>query len=327
MKNNQKNFTLLLMLVLSVLLSSCIQIPKTVEFDKNLSKTNINGYPFHTEIYGKNKQNTIIVVHGGPGGDLKYLKSLKKLEDEYHIVFYDQRGSGRSPRVAKEQLTLEQNLNDLNSIIEYFNNGKKVYLIGHSWGGMLAIGYISRNPEKISKAVIIEPGMLNQKAAIAFVKKMKKYQSFWDLFPMTGYIISSFFVKKEDDHESFDYVMTKLLNRGSPGPPYQCKDVSMPADSFTRAGYEAFNKMLKPVMDNPKNFQYNLTSGISKYKGDLMLISSECSVFGYEFQKKYHIPFLPKNTIHMYAENMGHNMITINPNWTVKTIRNFFNKK
>ena len=305
---------------------SCIEVPKTIQFDDSISYTEIDGYKFHTETYGDPKSTPVIMIHGGPGGDYEYLKSLRELSANHYVIFYDQRGTGLSPRVQKEQLTLESSLADLHSIVKHFSNGRKVKLIGHSWGGMLAIGFLSQHPNMVSQAVVVEPGMLYPLSAKAFVKKMKEFQSFSDILALLKYISIYPFVCKEDGHEGYDYVMTKLMNRSKPGAPYQCKDEAMPPNIFKRAGYEAFNNMLKPVMDNPESFTYDLTENIYEYKGDLMLISSECSAFGYSFQEKYHIPKLPHQTIHIEAKNMGHNMLTLNPEWSLKMINSFFNK-
>jgi len=305
-------------------LVSCVQIPKTIQFDDSIPFTEIAGYKFHTETFGSPTSPPIIVVHGGPGGDYEYLKSLKALSQNYRVIFYDQRGNGLSPRVDKKHLTLESNLDDLHSIVEHFSNGEKVKLIGHSWGGMLVVGYLSKYPDKVSQAVVVEPGMLYPESARVFVKKMKASQSISGLIALIRYISVYPFITKEDGHEGYDYVMTKILNLNKPGAPYQCKNQSMPPNIFKRGGYEAFNNMLKPVMDNPDSFIYDLTTGISKYQGDLMLISSECSEFGYSFQEKFHFPKLPSQTIHIKAENMGHNMITLNSEWSIKTISGFF---
>ncbi len=315
-----------LFLPLIVGISSCVEVQKTTQFDNSLPYTEIDGYKFHTEIFGNKKLEPIIVVHGGPGADYEYLKSLKGLSQDYRVIFYDQRGNGLSPRVDKEHLTVETNLSDLHSIIQHFSKDGKVKLIGHSWGGMLVAGYLSTHPEKVSQAVIVEPGMLYPESAKAFVAKMNESQSIFDIFALVRYMTVYPFVSKNDGHEGFDYVMTKILNRNKPGAPYQCEGESMPQNIFHRGGYEAFSNMLKPVMDDPISFTYNLTEGIYKYHGDLMLISSECSVFGYEFQKKYHIPKLPKQTIHVEAENMGHNMLTLNLEWSLSTIGKFFGK-
>jgi len=90
-------------------ITSCVQIPRTIQFDDSLPYTEINGYKFHTEIFGNIESTPVIIVHGGPGGDYEYLKSLKELSQNHRVIFYDQRGSGLSPRVDKENLTLEKN--------------------------------------------------------------------------------------------------------------------------------------------------------------------------------------------------------------------------
>lgn len=311
-------------LPLLLALASCIQVPKTIQFDEAIPYTEINGYKFHTEIFGKPESTPVIVLHGGPGGDYEYLKPLQSISKDYRVIFYDQRGTGLSPRVDKKSLTLEQNLDDLNAMVEHFSNGRKIKLIGHSWGGMLIVAYLSKYPEKVSQAVVVEPGMLYPESAKTYVKKIKESQSIVDAFALAKYVTMYPFVSKDDGHEGYDYVMTKLLNRNKPGAPYQCAGQAMPPDIFKRAGYEAFSNMMKPVMDNPDSFTYDLTNGISRYRGDLMLISSECSVIGYAYQEKYHIPKLPAQTVHVKAASMGHNMLTLNPEWSLQTIAKFF---
>jgi len=309
-------------LVLSV--TACVDLPRTTQFDNTLPYTEIDGYKFHTETFGNLDSPTIIVVHGGPGGDFGYLRSLKELSHDHHVVFYDQRGTGLSPRVEKESLTVDQNIEDLHSIVQYYSGETQVKLIGHSWGGMLVAGYLSAHPEKVSHAVMVEPGMLFPDSAKAFVAKMKESQSISSVLTLGRYMTVYPFVAKADKHEGFDYVLTKLYNRNVAGGPYLCASESMPPNSFSRGGFEAFNNMLKPVMDDPTAFTYDLTDGISDYKGRSMLISSECSEIGYEFQKKYHLPKLPRQTSLINAKKMGHNMLTLNPQWSLSTIGEFF---
>src|SRR5208337_4099414 len=87
------------------------------------------------------------------------------------MVFYDQRGSGLSPRVPEKEISLENMVSDLDGIVTHYGKGKKVNLIGHSWGGMLASAYIGKYPEKVHKAVLAEPGFLNANMADIFMKK------------------------------------------------------------------------------------------------------------------------------------------------------------
>ena len=59
-------------------------------------------------------------------------------------------------------------------------------------------------------------------------------------------------------------------------------------------------------------------------KGKLLMLSSECSFIGYQFQQEFHIPSLPAQTVHLEAKAMGHNMLTLNPGWSVVVIGEFF---
>jgi len=249
--------SMIITLLLGVLMFSfigCISIPKTLEHDESLSFTQINGYKFHTKIVGEKHRKTVIVIHGGPGADFHYLESLAELSKKYRVIFYDQRGSGLSPRVKNDNLTLEQNLEDLHGFVEKFSQEEPAILIGHSWGAMLAIAYINKYPKHVSHVshvIAVEPGMLNKDAAKAFVSKIKETQGIGDMFVLIKHILAYPFISKVDKHKGFDYVITKMLNKNDPGAPYQCEGEAMPKDSFVRGGYEAFNAVLKPVMDNP----------------------------------------------------------------------------
>ncbi len=92
---------------------------------------------------------------------------------EYYVILYDQRGTGLSPRVPKETLTLASSLDDLTDIIEHFRGSGTIRLIGHSWGAMLVIGYLSKHGDRVSHAVAVEPGILNNNSAVEFVKGFK----------------------------------------------------------------------------------------------------------------------------------------------------------
>ena len=198
---SKKRYVLIfLLLVLSALQVSLsiihLKVPRTVEFDSSLTYTETNGYKYHTEIFGNPDSTSIIVVHGGPGLDFQYLKPLKGLSNNYRVIFYDQRGTGLSPRVDKKSLTMEQSLDDLHSLVVHFSNRGKVKLIGHSWGAMLVVGYLSKHPEMVSQAVIVEPGPLYPGTPVKdWVEKVKKYGSFWSI---AHYLPSYPFVVKED---------------------------------------------------------------------------------------------------------------------------------
>ena len=146
------------------------EVAKTVEQDPSIPHIKIQNYIFHAETFGNDTNEVVIVLHGGPGNDYRYLLSLKALADDYFVVFYDQRGTGLSPRVDVKEHTIENMINDLNNIIDYYAQGRKVHIIGHSWGAMLASGYIGEYPSKVDKVVLAEPGILTSEKAAEFAR-------------------------------------------------------------------------------------------------------------------------------------------------------------
>jgi proline iminopeptidase len=315
---------LLLSIFQLMLLTIHLHVPRTADLDPALPSQKIDGYTYHLESFGQANATPLIVVHGGPGLDYEYLKPLRALSNDYRVIFYDQRGTGLSPRVDKKFLTIAQSLDDLHSIVQHFRNGKKVILIGHSWGATLVTGYLSMYPEMVSQAVIVEPFILYPGAPVKeWVEKFKNSGptvSAWDLI---SNIIYYPFVVKEDGQEGYEYVGTNIAGKNKPGPPYNCPGQDLPPGIFKRMGYEAYNTILKPVLDDPGSMRYDFTRGIKAYHGDLLLLSGECSILGPAYQEKYAIPKLPVQTIHIPASKMGHHMITLNTDWALPTIRDF----
>ena len=87
--------------------AGCVGVPPSVENDPSLEHVELGGYRFHVQTFGYAHLPPVIVVHGGPGGDSGYLHSMQGLLKTHHVIFYDQRGTGLSPRVDKHTLTLE----------------------------------------------------------------------------------------------------------------------------------------------------------------------------------------------------------------------------
>ena len=98
----------------------------------------------------------VIVVHGGPGLDHTYLlPQLADLSDEHKLIFYDQRGSGKSEAVVDSTtITLDNFVEDLEALRRELKI-EKVNLLGHSWGGFLAMNYALKYPDNIDKIILI----------------------------------------------------------------------------------------------------------------------------------------------------------------------------
>ncbi|HEY7096668.1 MAG TPA: alpha/beta fold hydrolase [Terriglobales bacterium] len=105
----------------------------------------------------------VIVLHGGPDFDHTYLvPELDRLSDEFHLIYYDQRGRGRSADGVKpEDVTLASDVSDLDQIRRYFKLDS-VVILGHSWGAVLALEYALRYPERVSRLILMNPAPVSQ---------------------------------------------------------------------------------------------------------------------------------------------------------------------
>jgi proline iminopeptidase len=101
---------------------------------------------------------TVIVLHGGPDFDHSYLlPDLDRLADAYRLVYYDQRGRGRSADgVRPEDVTLASDLDDIDRV-RIASGSDAPILLGHSWGAVLAVEYALRDPERVSHLVLMNP--------------------------------------------------------------------------------------------------------------------------------------------------------------------------
>lgn len=109
----------------------------------------------------------VVLLHGGPGGSSQYYNNVltnftNPLEEDYLMVYYDQRGGGTSQgHYAKSDLTLEQFNDDLDKLItllKYKYEVEYLILMGHSWGGLLGTSYLldGKNKDRIDGWIEID---------------------------------------------------------------------------------------------------------------------------------------------------------------------------
>lgn len=102
--------------------------------------------------------DTIIAIHGGPGVDLESIQGdFVPLSAHHVVIFYDQRGTGGStlPRDTT-RLTASQQILDLEVILSHFDL-KRVTLVAHSYGPLLAATYAIAHPDRVAKMVFLGP--------------------------------------------------------------------------------------------------------------------------------------------------------------------------
>jgi proline iminopeptidase len=97
----------------------------------------------------------VIVIHGGPGLDARSIApDLEPLSEHHRVIFYDQRGSGRS--TLSRGVTADMMVRDLDALRRRLGLAR-VALLGHSWGGGLAALYAVAHPSSVSRLVLVDP--------------------------------------------------------------------------------------------------------------------------------------------------------------------------
>jgi proline iminopeptidase len=112
---------------------------------------------------GRPRPTPVVFFHGGPGiadmaGDAAYFGRLA--DDGYDVWVYDQVGTGRSSRLADpRRYDVAREVADLEAVRRRIGADRLV-LIGHSWGGQVAVAYLAAHPGHVAKVVFSSPGAL-----------------------------------------------------------------------------------------------------------------------------------------------------------------------
>jgi proline iminopeptidase len=306
------------------------EVPATTTDDPGLPSRNIGGYRYHLEVFGLPTRPVVVVVHGGPGGDYRYLLPLRPLSDEYQVVFYDQRGSGLSPRVPDQQLDLDQFIEDLQGVIGSVSPHAPVRLIGHGWGAMLVASYLDRHPEHVSHAVLAEPPFLTAERGDQWFEAIGKGRPPISLSLLAGAwrgLIESLYVYGPDEDARDDFARRSLWELDVPGHPYagyHCDgDVSGASMPAWRVGARAHDALLRAARDEVGHFTMNfVTPNIKRYPHEILLIAGSCNtIIGPEAQKQNLA--LVTNAKLSVIKGAGHTMFGEQPEASLAVLRRY----
>lgn len=105
--------------------------------------------------YRRAGEGPVLVCHGGgPGFSSLYLGDLAGLGDEVELVLLDPRGTGDSTRPSDScAYAIEDYVSDLEELREHLGL-ERMQLFGHSHGGIVAIAYAARFPERVGRLIL-----------------------------------------------------------------------------------------------------------------------------------------------------------------------------
>lgn len=261
-------------------------VPRTVAEDASLPAIEINGTRLHAETFGAPSNPVIVFLHGGPGGDYRDMLKLAQrhggysLADDHFLVFWDQRGSGLSERVGKATLDIDHYVADLDAIVNRYSPGRKVFLVGESWGGMFATRYLDQHPQKVAGAVLIEPGPMTGATMERLKDDIQEFELTSELMndiAWNGQFLSA------DDHARMDFARMIGLRDGQ--PRYH-QSTTNPAPGW-RLGAAAARYVSESGQNASGRFTYDFTTNLSRYTTPVLFVAGSMSeVLGPSLQQQ-----------------------------------------
>ena len=171
-------------------------MPQPVPPPREEGRTAATEVPLYWAAYGKKDAPRLLVLHGGPGADHRYLlPQLLHLADKYDLLFYDQRGGGKSKTDSLEPITWETHVTDLAAVISEFSL-EPLSLVGYSFGAMIALLHLieseaGRRPQKPARMVLLDPAPLTREFRRQFEDEFSRRQRAPEIAAMRDELNSS----------------------------------------------------------------------------------------------------------------------------------------
>jgi proline iminopeptidase len=113
----------------------------------------IRDVSLYVEVVGQGPP--LLLMHGGPGLDHVSLTPFRKLAGRHTVVFYDHRCNGRSTGASVTSMTWENLTADADALREELGF-ERWALLGHSFGGHVALEYALRYPERVTNLILLD---------------------------------------------------------------------------------------------------------------------------------------------------------------------------
>jgi proline iminopeptidase len=121
----------------------------------NTTRMRIRDVSLYVEVIGRGP--ALALMHGGPGTDHWSLLPFRRLADRFTLVFYDHRCNGRSDGPPVSSMTWENLTADADALRASLGFDRWAVL-GHSFGGHVALEYALRYPDRLTHLVLLDTG-------------------------------------------------------------------------------------------------------------------------------------------------------------------------
>jgi len=211
-------------------------MPKPIPAPREEGFTTTTGSPIYWAKYGPTRAASratapprLLVLHGGPGADHCYmLPQMLHLAEKYDLVFYDQRGGGRSKSDARIPITWQTHVEDMGAVVQELGL-EPLSIVGYSWGAMLGLLYTieqRRNPHLVppSRLALINPAPLTREYRRQFEAEFARRQQSPEIQRMRDELTASGL--REKDPQAYRQRAFELGVAGYFSDPRKAKDLT-----------------------------------------------------------------------------------------------------
>lgn len=284
---------------------------------KTRGKKQINGTELYCNIIGDG--TPIVILHGGPGLDHTYLlPQMERLAKHHTLIFFDQRACGRSSMdVDTNSLTMSNLIDDIEGVRKVFHL-KKINLMGHSWGGLLAMRYAVEYPENLGSLILVTTTPASSELRRASLRIMEERVSKADSAARVA------LMKTDDFKERTPKAMAEFFRILFKGSFYRPEL----ADSLTLKfgpSYPISSRLMQHLSKDKTAMDYDLHPQLGRINCPTLIIGGDFDQVPPETNQRIHEGI--KGSEYILLKNCGHFPYIEKPDEFFGAIRSFMTKQ
>jgi pimeloyl-ACP methyl ester carboxylesterase len=133
------------------------------------SFVNVEGADLHFVIKGQGRP--VVLIHGNPGSCQDWSRLYVPISSRYRAIAFDRPGHGHSDRPNHRPITVEVQAEMLHAALTQLKVERPI-MVGHSWGGALALVYALNFPNEISGVALLAPAVYESDDGVSFLSKL-----------------------------------------------------------------------------------------------------------------------------------------------------------
>ena len=129
----------------------------------------VDGTRLHFVIKGGGRP--VVLIHGNPGSGQDWTRLFGPLAEHHKAIAFDRPGHGRSERPKHIDATVEVQARLLHDALKQLHVERPI-VVGHSWGGALALVYAINYPQEVAGIVLVAPAVYESQDGVSLLTSL-----------------------------------------------------------------------------------------------------------------------------------------------------------